>query len=271
MEKKSFDFYQDVKVTVWQRQHFTIEAESAEEAREIAKRYTQFDVSFEDDVDVSEVEWLCDTEELIIPEDNGGCATIEVYEREGKNKGTLIADNAVSKDLSAKKEERELIGYQIDFGEDEWPEGLWSFQVFRTKKDVEDYIFLEELDEKYYDRIVEIYRGDVEEPSFLGARVREFGKNEEVMVDDGLHYYAAIVETDVTVEDDDETMPVFPVGPDGKCISPVDVESGCVYKKAPGMVCPKCGNPLYIEHNDEIDYPFFCPECEENFYGIEVR
>lgn len=196
---------------------------------------------------------------------------------EGKNffvgsNGVLVPiSRGQSKDLSAKKEERELIGYQIDFGEDEWPEGLWSSQVFRTKKDVEDYIFLEELDEKYYDRIVEIYRGDVEEPSFIGTRAREFGKNEEVMVDDGLHYYAAIVETDVTVEDDDETMPVFPVGPDGKCMSPVDVESGCVYKKAPGMVCPKCGNPLYIEHNDEIDYPFFCPECEENFYGIEVR
>ena len=168
-------------------------------------------------------------------------------------------------------EERELIGYQIDFGEEPWPEGLFSFQVFRTKKNVEDYIFLEELDEKYYDRIVEIYRGDVEDPSFLGTRVREFGKNEEVMVYDGLHYYAAIVETDITIEDDDETMPVFPIGPDGKCMSPVDVEPDCVYKKALGKTCPKCGKPLYIEHNEEIDYPYFCPDCDENFYGREVR
>lgn len=168
-------------------------------------------------------------------------------------------------------EERELIGYQIDFGEEPWPEGLFSFQVFRTKKDVEDYIFLEKLDEKYYDRIVEIYRGDIEEPSFLGTIIREFGKNEEVMVDDGLHFYSAIVEKDITMEDDDETMPVFPIGPNGKCTSPVDVEVGCVYKKATGKICPKCGKTLYIEHNEEIDYPFFCPECEENFYEFEVQ
>lgn len=168
-------------------------------------------------------------------------------------------------------EERELIGYQIDFGEEPWPEGLFSFQVFRTKKDVEDYIFLEELGEKYYDRIVEIYRGDVEEPSFLGTRVREFGKNEVVAVHDGPSWYQAIIEAELHTEDDDETMPVFPVGSDGKCLPPVQVEAGCVYKKAPGKTCPKCGKPLYIEHNDEIDYPFFCPECDENFYGIEIQ
>lgn len=162
-----FDFYQDVKVTVWQRQHFTIEAETAEEAREIAKRYTQFDVSCEDDVDVSEVEWLCDTEELITPEENGGCATIEVYEREGKYKGTLIADNAVSKELSAKEEERKFIGYQIDFGKELWPEGLFSFQVFRTKEAATE--FLEEKKLEGF-HLVEIYEGDIEEPSFIGMK-----------------------------------------------------------------------------------------------------
>lgn len=195
---------------------------------------------------------------------------------EGKNfvvgsDGMLIPISGGQSEELLDKEERELIGYQIDFGEDEWPEGLFSFQVFRTKKDVEDYIFLEDLNEKYYDRIVEIYRGDVEEPSFLGTIIREFGKNEEVMVDDGLHFYSAIVEKDITMEDDDETMPVFPIGPNGKCTSPVDVEVGCVYKKAPGKICPKCGKTLYIEHNEEIDYPFFCPECEENFYEFEVQ
>ena len=94
MDKKEFEFYQDVKVTVWQRQHFRIEAESIEEAREQAKRYTQFDVSFEDDIDVDEIEWLYDTEELMIPEDNNGESTIEVYESDDKGKGIMIADNA---------------------------------------------------------------------------------------------------------------------------------------------------------------------------------
>lgn len=262
MEKKSFEFYQDVKVTVWARQRFTIEAESKEEAlKEVEKFKTEDIGTSEESHLIWDTEWMTETWEDIPVEDNGGGATIELYDVETKVK---LGDNSM-------KEQRELIGYQIDFGEDEWPEGLFSFQVFRTKQDVEDYIFFHELSEKYYDRIVEIQEGDIEEPSFLGTRMRKFGKNEEVMVDDGLHYYAAIVEVDLTMEDDCETMPVFPVGPDGKCTSPVDVEAGSVYKKAPGMVCPKCGKPLYIEHNDEIDYPFFCPECDENFYGIEVQ
>ncbi len=94
MGKKEFEFYQDVKVTVWQRQHFRIEAESIEEAREQAKRYTQLDVSYEDDIDVDEIEWLHDTEELMIPEDNNGESTIEVYELGDNGKGIMIADNA---------------------------------------------------------------------------------------------------------------------------------------------------------------------------------
>lgn len=94
MDKKEFEFYQDVKVIVWQRQHFRIEAESIEEAREQAKRYTQFDVSYEDDIDVDEIEWLHDTEELMIPEDNNGESTIEVYELDDSGHGIMIADNA---------------------------------------------------------------------------------------------------------------------------------------------------------------------------------
>jgi len=38
-------------------------------------------------------------------------------------------------------------------------------------------------------------------------------------------------------------------------------------------VCNKCGHPV----TDEVDpflrkeYPFYCPECDENLYGIETR
>lgn len=48
----------------------------------------------EDDIDVDEIEWLHDTEELITPEDNNGESTIEVYELDDKGKGIIIADNA---------------------------------------------------------------------------------------------------------------------------------------------------------------------------------
>ena len=73
-----FKFYQDVKVSIWRRQYFEIEAESKEAARKKAEEYTNQDVSLSTEGDVSEM--LYDTEELIYPQENGGSATIEVYE-----------------------------------------------------------------------------------------------------------------------------------------------------------------------------------------------
>lgn len=170
-------------------------------------------------------------------------------------------------------EKRELIGYQIDFDDKDWPEGLFSFEVFRTKTDAEDFIFTSKSDEKYYDRIVEIYEGDVEEPSFIGRKIREFEKNEKVAVEtqrEGVRL--AIVEIEQEVECDDDLV--------GVCIL-VDgfashenfemVEARSVYQLAEGKVCPKCGEPLYVEHLDELGYPYYCPFCEENFYGIELK
>ena len=198
---RKFDFYQDVKVTVWQRQHFTIEAESAEEARELAKQYADKDISTCDEVESDEIEWLCDTEEHISPEENGGCATIEVYEREGKYKGTLIADNVP-------KEEEE----------------------------------------------------------------RKFKAGEHVAIcDDKGNNYLAVVMYETWVNSGSNVIAVRPDKDGVPALETDVVESRFVYQIAEGKVCPRCGNPLYIEHNDEIDYPFFCPECDENFYGIEVR
>lgn len=103
MEKKPFEFYQDVKVTIWERQRFTIEAENREAAVEIAKKYAESDVAHEiEDVDT---EFLHDTELLMTPKENGGCATIELYEFTGcyfNNK--LIADNSIKQDKNIPSE-----------------------------------------------------------------------------------------------------------------------------------------------------------------------
>lgn len=90
MEKKTFDFYQEVKVKVWKRQHFSIEAETEEEARELAKQCADKDVYDCDDIEIDNDEWLYDTGVQITPEENRGCATIEVYDFFGK----LLAHNA---------------------------------------------------------------------------------------------------------------------------------------------------------------------------------
>ena len=86
MEK--FRFKQDVKVTVWIRQSFTIEAENKEEALEKVEQFKTVDVTSE--IDNVECETLWDTQELMWPEENGGMCTIELYDEHDN----LIGKNA---------------------------------------------------------------------------------------------------------------------------------------------------------------------------------
>ena len=86
MEK--FRFKQDVKITVWVRQSFEIEAENKEEALEKVEQFKTVDVTSE--IDNVECETLWDTQELMWPEENGGMCTIELYDEHDN----LIGKNA---------------------------------------------------------------------------------------------------------------------------------------------------------------------------------
>ena len=86
MEK--FRFKQDVKITVWVRQSFEIEAESKEDALNKVEQFKTKDVKGE--VDDVEYETLWDTEELVLPEEDGGLHTIELYDEHDN----LIGKNA---------------------------------------------------------------------------------------------------------------------------------------------------------------------------------
>ena len=86
MEK--FRFKQDVKVTVWIRQSFTIEAENKEDALKKVERFKTADVLSE--ICEVELETLRDTEELMLPEENDNQCTIELYD----DHGNLIGKNA---------------------------------------------------------------------------------------------------------------------------------------------------------------------------------
>ena len=35
--------------------------------------------------------------------------------------------------------------------------------------------------------------------------------------------------------------------------------------------CPKCSSKLYEETVKEIDYPYVCLKCDENFYNFEIN
>ena len=75
MEK--FKFHQDVKISVWVRQTFEIEADSKESALMKAEQFKTEDVSNEIDLLGSDVLW--DTQELLYPKDNDGECTIELF------------------------------------------------------------------------------------------------------------------------------------------------------------------------------------------------
>lgn len=68
---KSYNLYIDTKNILWIRTHITIEANSLEEAIERCKN---------GDYNNSWSENLYDTVEEMTPEENGGMATIEIYE-----------------------------------------------------------------------------------------------------------------------------------------------------------------------------------------------
>lgn len=84
-----YSFYQDVKVEIWLRQYFTINADTKEEALDEVEKYKRRDVA-EDSI-VEEAEYLFETGYMLSPEENGGDATIELYdEATGSCLGTNV-------------------------------------------------------------------------------------------------------------------------------------------------------------------------------------
>lgn len=73
---QSYNFFIDRKISVWNREHHIIEAESLDEAKaEMAARF--HDNMCVDTFD--EQETLFETEEYLEPGDNGGNPTAELY------------------------------------------------------------------------------------------------------------------------------------------------------------------------------------------------
>lgn len=81
----NFRFYQDCKVTCWERDYFTVEAENYEEAAAIVRSCKCDDVTNVTDkrIHLERNEVLRDTSERIFPDENGGCSTMEIYNADG--------------------------------------------------------------------------------------------------------------------------------------------------------------------------------------------
>lgn len=82
---KEFNFYQDHKVTIWERVHFKVKAPNYEQAVNLLKGIKDRQVSECEDetIDISEGEMLFETSEDMTVEQNGGCATLEYFTEDG--------------------------------------------------------------------------------------------------------------------------------------------------------------------------------------------
>jgi hypothetical protein len=85
---KTFDFYVDTKVTTWMRTKFEIEANSEEEAKQLAINFHHIESN------TSSIAWEenMDTQEPMSVEENGGEPTEELFDENGN----CIWDNTKS-------------------------------------------------------------------------------------------------------------------------------------------------------------------------------
>ncbi len=90
---KEFDFYQDQKVSLWNRFFFKVKAENYDKAVEIVKGMRNEDIFCVEDNDTiqfSHSKRLDDTEEQLSLKDNNGNPTLELFNEQGNH----IADNS---------------------------------------------------------------------------------------------------------------------------------------------------------------------------------
>lgn len=76
---ETFEFYVDTKVTTWMRTKFEIEANSEEEAKQLAIKFHDVESN------TSSIGWdeIMDTQETMRVEDNGGEPTEELFDESG--------------------------------------------------------------------------------------------------------------------------------------------------------------------------------------------
>lgn len=92
-----FQFYQDQKVTAWDRVHFSVTAANFEEAKAKLEAYKDKTIEYDDElsIEISHCEYLSETSEQMSIEDNGGFSTLEMFTREGDE----VMDNAVEPEI----------------------------------------------------------------------------------------------------------------------------------------------------------------------------
>ena len=124
---------------------------------------------------------------------------------------------------------------------------------------------------------IEVYRDNLNEVK-IGDNApkeeeeRKFKAGEHVAVcDDKGNNYLAVVMYETWVNSGSNVVAVRPDKDGVPALETDVVEARFIYQQSRGEVCPKCGKPLYDEHNLDLDYSYYCFHCDENFYDSEVQ
>lgn len=72
---KTYNLYADVKYSIWNREKYSIEADSEKEALNLIRSRNAIPI---------DIYSMFDTEEYLSPDDNGGCSTMEIYNDKGE-------------------------------------------------------------------------------------------------------------------------------------------------------------------------------------------
>lgn len=124
---------------------------------------------------------------------------------------------------------------------------------------------------------IEVYRDSLNEVK-IGDNApkeeeeRKFKAGEHVAVcDDKGNNYLAVVMYETWVNSGSNVVAVRPDKDGVPALETDVVEARFIYQQSRGEVCPKCGKPLYDEHNLDLEYSYYCFHCDENFYDSEVQ
>ena len=166
-----------------------------------------------------------------------------------------------------------FVGYQVKTRDGKFVAPYTDKDVFRSIEDAQDVIRSQrnsiDIDPEEKESLGIVFRWleseDEKKSDFTvhGSKKRVFEKNEKVWDDGNSQWVLVRMKSFVCHEDD----PV-PVQIDNKGYA---AKADDLYQLADGKYCPCCGNPLCIEHQTQYGYPYYCPECLENFYTVEVK
>lgn len=98
---------------------------------------------------------------------------------------------------------------------------------------------------------------------------REFEKGEIVfhldMFNSERHGFGRVIMDKVVEYADDEISLVV-----NGC-EEVETTADRVYRVDEQLQCCRCGCVVVDEWDSSIDYPYYCPDCDENMYGFETN